>query len=182
MQLRQDNVVGSLYNIVGFQTNLKWGEQKRVFSMIPGLENLDIVRYGVMHQNIYLNSPLYLNPDLALKNHPNIFFAGQITGVEGYTESAATGLLVARNIISKIQQQEFKALPQETMLGALAHYISHADPKNFQPMNSNWGIINTNPDDMEKKIRKNKKMKNEFLANRALSLISSTETAPMVLS
>ncbi|MCH2227134.1 MAG: methylenetetrahydrofolate--tRNA-(uracil(54)-C(5))-methyltransferase (FADH(2)-oxidizing) TrmFO [Candidatus Caenarcaniphilales bacterium] len=182
VQLRQDNVVGSLYNIVGFQTNLKWGEQKRVFSMIPGLENLDIVRYGVMHQNIYLNSPLYLNPDLALKNHPNIFFAGQITGVEGYTESAATGLLVARNIISKIQQQEFKALPQETMLGALAHYISHADPKNFQPMNSNWGIINTNPDDMEKKIRKNKKMKNEFLANRALSLISSTETAPMVLS
>ena len=182
VQLRQDNVIGSLYNIVGFQTNLKWGEQKRVFSMIPGLENLDIVRYGVMHQNIYLNSPVHLNPELALKNNPQIFFAGQITGVEGYTESAATGIIVARNIISKIQKEEIKALAKETMLGALANYISHADPKNFQPMNSNWGIINTNPDDMDKKIRKNKKLKNEFLANRALELIKMVEASSVILT
>lgn len=182
VQLRQDNVIGSLYNIVGFQTNLKWGEQKRVFSMIPGLENMDIVRYGVMHQNIYLNSPLCLNPDLSLKNKSNIFFAGQITGVEGYTESAATGIVVARNIIGQIQEQEIKPLAKETMLGALTNYISHADPKNFQPINSNWGIINTNPDDMEKKIRKNKKLKNEFLANRALELIGAAEAPPVVLT
>ncbi len=182
VQLRQDNVIGSLYNIVGFQTNLKWGEQKRVFSMIPGLENMDIVRYGVMHQNIYLNSPLCLNPDLSLKNKSNIFFAGQITGVEGYTESAATGIVVARNIIGQIQKQEIKPLAKETMLGALTNYISHADPKNFQPINSNWGIINTNPDDMEKKIRKNKKLKNEFLANRALELIGATEASSVVLT
>ena len=175
VQLRQDNVIASLYNIVGFQTNLKWGEQKRVFGMIPGLENLDIVRYGVMHQNIYLNSPKYLNSELSLKTHPNIFFAGQITGVEGYTESAATGIIAAKNIIARIQNQEIRPLPKETMLGALSNYISHADPKNFQPINSNWGIINTNPEDMEKKIRKNKKLKNEFLANRALLL---TKTAP----
>ena len=182
VQLRQDNVIGSLYNIVGFQTNLKWGEQKRVFSMIPGLENLDIVRYGVMHQNIYLNSPVHLNPELALKNNPQIFFAGQITGVEGYTESAATGIIVARNIISKIKKEEIKALAKETMLGALANYISHADPKTFQPMNSNWGIINTNPDDMDKKIRKNKKLKNEFLANRALELIKTAEASSVILT
>ncbi|NQY79352.1 MAG: methylenetetrahydrofolate--tRNA-(uracil(54)-C(5))-methyltransferase (FADH(2)-oxidizing) TrmFO [Candidatus Caenarcaniphilales bacterium] len=182
VQLRQDNVIGSLYNIVGFQTNLKWGEQKRVFSMIPGLENMDIVRYGVMHQNIYLNSPLCLNPDLSLKNKSNIFFAGQITGVEGYTESAATGIVVARNIIGQIQKQEIKPLAKETMLGALTNYISHADPKNFQPINSNWGIINTNPDDMEKKIRKNKKLKNEFLAQRSLELIGAAEASSVVLT
>lgn len=182
VQLRQDNVIGSLYNIVGFQTNLKWGEQKRVFSMIPGLENMDIVRYGVMHQNIYLNSPLCLNPDLSLKNQSNIFFAGQITGVEGYTESAATGIVVARNIIGQIQKQEVKHLAKETMLGALTNYISHADPKNFQPINSNWGIINTKPDDMEKKIRKNKKLKNEFLANRALGLIEAAEASSVILT
>ncbi len=187
VQLRQDNVVGSLYNMVGFQTNLKWGEQKRIFSMIPGLKDIDIVRYGVMHQNIYINSPDFLNANMELRANPKISFAGQMTGVEGYTESAATGIIAARDIVIKIFKEEGKSikelgfpeimsetgfvLPKETMLGALTNYIASADPKNFQPMNSNWGIVNTNPDDMDKQTRKSKKLKNEFLANRAISLI-----------
>ena len=205
VQLRQDNVLGSLYNIVGFQTNLKWGEQKRVFSMIPGLENLDIVRYGVMHQNIFLNSPTLLTDNLSLKTHPNIYFAGQITGVEGYTESAGTGIVVARSIISRIltvvkpelgengvckqshnamEQWSLKTpLSRLTMLGALVNYVTSADPKRFQPINSNWALINPNPDELEKKLRKDKRLKNEFLAERALALIREdafTKTAAMI--
>jgi methylenetetrahydrofolate--tRNA-(uracil-5-)-methyltransferase len=172
VQLRQDNVAGSLYNIVGFQTNLKWGEQKRVFSMIPGLQNLEIVRYGVMHQNIFINSPLFLNADMSLKASTNIFFAGQITGVEGYTESAGTGIVAARSIISKLNGDSAELFPQETMLGALAHYISHSDPKHFQPINSNWGLINTDPDNLDKKYRKDKRLRQEFLADRALKRIA----------
>jgi methylenetetrahydrofolate--tRNA-(uracil-5-)-methyltransferase len=200
VQLRQDNVLGSLYNIVGFQTNLKWGEQKRVFSMIPGLENLDIVRYGVMHQNIFLNSPTLLSENLSLKTHPNIYFAGQITGVEGYTESAGTGIVVARSIVSRIlsriklntaidlendngAKNEIAPLSRLTMLGALVNYVTSADPKRFQPINSNWGLINPNPDELEKKLRKDKRLKNEFLAERALALIREdafTKTAAMI--
>jgi methylenetetrahydrofolate--tRNA-(uracil-5-)-methyltransferase len=187
VQLRQDNVLGSLYNIVGFQTNLKWGEQKRVFSMIPGLENIDIVRYGVMHQNIFLNSPTLLSENLSLKTHPNIYFAGQITGVEGYTESAGTGIVVARSIISRILseiKQSLEApLSRLTMLGALVNYVTSADPKRFQPINSNWALINPNPDELEKKLRKDKRLKNEFLAERALALIREdafTKTAAMI--
>jgi methylenetetrahydrofolate--tRNA-(uracil-5-)-methyltransferase len=200
VQLRQDNVLGSLYNIVGFQTNLKWGEQKRVFSMIPALENLDIVRYGVMHQNIFLNSPTLLSENLSLKTHPNIYFAGQITGVEGYTESAGTGIVVARSIVSRIlsriklntaidlendngAKNEIAPLSRLTMLGALVNYVTSADPKRFQPINSNWGLINPNPDELEKKLRKDKRLKNEFLAERALALIREdafTKTAAMI--
>jgi len=200
VQLRQDNVLGSLYNIVGFQTNLKWGEQKRVFSMIPGLENLDIVRYGVMHQNIFLNSPTLLSDNLSLKTHPNIYFAGQITGVEGYTESAGTGIVVARSIVSRILSEiklntaidlendngaknEIAPLSPLTMLGALVNYVTSADPKRFQPINSNWGLINPNPGELEKKLRKDKRLKNEFLAERALALIREdafTKTAAMI--
>ncbi len=170
VQLRQDNVSGSLYNIVGFQTNLKWGEQKRVFSMIPGLGSLEIVRYGVMHQNIFINSPIFLNADMSLKASNNIYFSGQITGVEGYTESAGTGIVAARSIINKLTETSAEDFPQETMLGALAHYISHADPKHFQPINSNWGLINTDPENLEKKYRKDKRLRQQFLAERALSL------------
>ncbi len=172
VQLRQDNVAGSLYNIVGFQTNLKWGEQKRVFSMIPGLEGLEIVRYGVMHQNIFINSPLFLNADMSLKASSNIFFAGQITGVEGYTESAGTGIVAARSIISKLKGASVEPFPQETMLGALSHYISNADPKHFQPINSNWGLINTDPENLEKKYRKDKRLRQQWLAERALGLVA----------
>lgn len=180
VQLRQDNVVGSLYNMVGFQTNLKWGEQKRIFSMIPGLENVEIVRYGVMHQNIFINSPLFLNADLSLKRHceepkatkqssnAKIYFAGQITGVEGYTESAATGIVVARSIIASLQGNQVAPLPRETMLGALCHYIAHADPKNFQPINSNWGLLNPEPEKLDKSLRKSKKLRYEYFANKAL--------------
>lgn len=201
VQLRQDNVLGSLYNIVGFQTNLKWGEQKRVFSMIPGLENIDIVRYGVMHQNIFLNSPVLLADDLSLKTNPNIYFAGQITGVEGYTESAATGIVVAQSIISKLlsarsstaslsspssgKEVQWKPFPKHSMIGALVNYIISADPERFQPINSNWGLINPNPDELDKKIRKNKKLKNEYLADRALTLVreyAATETPAMVVT
>ena len=171
VQLRQDNVVGSLYNMVGFQTNLKWGEQKRVFSLIPGLENLDIVRYGVMHQNIFINSPELLNQDLNLKGSSKIFFAGQITGVEGYTESAATGIAVAKSIISRIKTGEASIVSEETMLGSLCHYVSHCDPKRFQPINSNWGLLNKDPQNLEKQYRKNKKLRYEFLAQRALAAI-----------
>lgn len=171
VQLRQDNVVGSLYNMVGFQTNLKWGEQKRVFSLIPGLQNLEIVRYGVMHQNIFINSPELLNQDLSLKGSNKIFFAGQITGVEGYTESAATGIVVARSIINAILGKEKFIMPEQTMLGSLVHYISHCDPKRFQPINSNWGLLNKTPETLEKQYRKNKKLRYEFLANKALAAL-----------
>jgi len=199
VQLRQDNVLGSLYNIVGFQTNLKWGEQKRIFSMIPGLENLEILRYGVMHQNIFLNSPVLLNKDLSLKGYPNIYFAGQITGVEGYTESAATGIAVAHALIRKILEESktpvttdenaeigVPVFPKLTMHGALINYVTSADPKTFQPINSNWALVNPNPEEIDKKILKDKKLKNEFLAKRALDLISSnirenfTEANPMI--
>lgn len=181
VQLRQDNVVGSLYNMVGFQTNLKWGEQKRIFSMIPGLKDMEIVRYGVMHQNIYINSPNFLKANMQFRNFKHnkkplqlIYCAGQMTGVEGYTESAATGIIAARDLLEKLKgNTDDFILPQQTMLGALTNYIANADSSNFQPMNSNWGIINTNPDDMDKKLRKNKKLKNEFLANRALDLIKN---------
>jgi methylenetetrahydrofolate--tRNA-(uracil-5-)-methyltransferase len=172
VQLRQDNVVGSLYNLVGFQTNLEWGEQKKVFALIPGLENLEIVRYGVMHQNIFINSPLFLDSNFRVKQSSNIFFAGQVTGVEGYTESAASGLMAARSLIAQIKKTNFD-LPRSTMMGALSHYISSCEPKYFQPINSNWGIINYEPEALEMKYRKNKTLKNEFLANRALEALNS---------
>lgn len=143
VQLRQDNVSGDLYNIVGFQTNLKFSEQKRIFSMIPGLENVNIVRYGVMHRNTFINSPKCLTQNLNLKEYPNIFFAGQITGVEGYVESAACGIIAGINAIRYIENKELVPLPKETVLGSLLYYISHASEKHFQPMNANYGILQT---------------------------------------
>ena len=141
VQLRQDNVAGNLYNLVGFQTNLTFKEQKRVFSMIPGLENVDFVKYGVMHRNTYICAPKYLANTLALKSHPNIFFAGQISGVEGYIESAATGILAAINAIKYKENKDLVTMPIETMLGSLVNYSTSASIKNFQPMNSNYGIL-----------------------------------------
>lgn len=141
VQLRQDDVNGELYNIVGFQTNLTFKEQKRVFSMIPGLENVNIVRYGVMHRNTFINSPKCLKETLNLIEHPNVFFAGQITGVEGYVESAACGIVAAINAIRYIEEKELIPVPKETVLGSLLYYISHASSKHFQPMNANYGII-----------------------------------------
>ena len=140
VQLRAENQERTLYNIVGFQTNLKFGEQKRVFSMIPGLENAEFVRYGVMHRNTFLNSPQVLLDSLNLREHPNVYFAGQITGFEGYMESAACGLLAARSLYAKLTGKQWTAPPMDTMCGALIRYITSPN-KDFQPMGANMGIL-----------------------------------------
>ena len=140
VQLRAENTARTLYNLVGFQTNLKWGEQKRVFSMIPGLEHAEFVRYGVMHRNTFLESPKVLTKQQFLKEHPNVFFAGQITGFEGYMESAACGLLAARNLYARLEGRQLPPPPADTMCGALVQYLT-TENKNFQPMGANMGIL-----------------------------------------
>lgn len=169
VQLRQDDKEAELYNLVGFQTNLKWGEQKKMIQSIPGLENAEIVRYGVMHANCFINSPKLLNKTLQAKFNPNLFFAGQITGVEGYNESIATGLFAAINAYRLIKNEPLIELDNKTMLGALIDYITFVGHKNLQPVNSNWGIVA--PIELDKKIRKDKKAKNSLLANRSISCI-----------
>lgn len=168
VQLRQDNAAGSLYNIVGFQTHLKWGEQKRIIQMIPGLENAEIVRYGVMHRNTFMNSPEFLLPTYQAQGDERLFFAGQMTGVEGYVESAASGLLAGLNAARLAQEKAPLIFPRETAMGALAYYITHTDAKHFQPMNVNFGIIA----DLPERIR-DKKERNEQLAQRALAHVET---------
>lgn len=163
VQLRQDNAAGTLYNLVGFQTHLKWPEQKRVFRMIPGLENAEFVRYGVMHKNTYLNSPKLLNADFRLRTNPKFFFAGQMTGVEGYVESAASGLMAGIQAVYAQKGLSPVFFPPVTAMGALANYISNPAITDFQPMNINYGIMPP----PEKRIRK-KKYRNEMLSQRAL--------------
>ncbi|HAT97828.1 MAG TPA: methylenetetrahydrofolate--tRNA-(uracil(54)-C(5))-methyltransferase (FADH(2)-oxidizing) TrmFO [Acidaminococcaceae bacterium] len=163
VQLRQDNAAGTLYNLVGFQTHLKWPEQRRVFQMIPGLENAEFVRYGVMHKNTYLNSPRLLNADFRLRTDPKYFFAGQMTGVEGYVESAASGLMAGIQAVCALKGQPAVDFPNVTAMGALAHYISNPAVTDFQPMNVNYGIMPP----PEKRIRK-KRFRNEMLSQRAL--------------
>lgn len=141
VQLRQDNAINTLYNLVGFQTHLKWKEQKRVFSLIPGLENCEIVRYGVMHRNTYLKSPLILKPTYQTKMRNDLFFAGQMTGVEGYVESVASGLVAGHNMALLLTGKDLIEFPNTTMIGAMSHYITEAS-ENFQPMNANFGIFN----------------------------------------
>jgi methylenetetrahydrofolate--tRNA-(uracil-5-)-methyltransferase len=141
VQLRQDNLAGSLYNLVGFQTNLKFPEQKRVLRLIPGLENAEFMRYGQMHRNTFIASPELLRPTLQHIHRDDLFFAGQITGVEGYMGNIATGLLAGINAVRTIQHEELITLPPTTMLGALCHYITHADLRDFQPMKANFGIL-----------------------------------------
>jgi len=141
VQLRQDNVADSLYNLVGFQTHLTWPSQKELVQMIPGLENASIVRYGVMHRNTYINSPLHLNDKYQFIKKPDLFFAGQITGVEGYVESCASGLYVGINMAKYIKGEPMYDLSNETMIGALAYYVANANSENFQPMNVNFGIV-----------------------------------------
>ncbi len=169
VQLRQDDAAKSLFNLVGFQTNLKWGAQKELIHSIPGLENANIVRYGVMHRNTFINSPQVLNATLNTRERENLFFAGQITGVEGYTESIATGLLAGLNMARQLEGKELMKLPQETMLGALCNYISSSELKHFQPMNSNWAVVT--PIELPKKERKNKKLKNELLSKRSIEVL-----------
>ena len=165
VQLRQDNSVGSLYNMVGFQTNLKFGEQKRVFSMIPGLQNAEFVKYGVMHRNTYINSPQILNNVYQMKDNENVFFAGQITGVEGYVESIASGLLAGINAVRYMKNKGKIVFPVETMIGALTDYISTPNEK-FQPMNANFGILPKLPEKIRDKQERYKK-----LSDRAISIM-----------
>lgn len=167
VQLRQDDAKKTLFNIVGFQTNLKWSYQKELINSIPGLENANIVRYGVMHRNTFINSPNILKATLNTRKRENLFFAGQITGVEGYTESMATGMLAGINMARYLQNKPFLQLPTTTMLGALCNYISSSELKHFQPMNSNWAIVDYI--DLPKNERKNKKLKNEKLSKRAIN-------------
>lgn len=164
IQLRKENAAGTMYNIVGFQTNLKFGEQKRVFSMIPGLEHAEFVRYGVMHRDTFMDSPRLLSKSLSLKSEPRLFFAGQFTGVEGYTESAATGILAGINAARFANGEEPLVLPPETMLGALVNYITDESVGNFQPMGANMGILPP----LEKKIR-HKDERYAALAERAIA-------------
>lgn len=163
VQLRRENSKGTMFNLVGFQTNLKFGEQKRVFSMIPGLENAEFVRYGVMHRNSFLNSPKLLNADFSLRSNPNIFFAGQITGVEGYMESAASGIMAGINAVRRAEGKEPLVLSEYNMIGALSQYISDESVTNFQPMGANFGVLPP----IEPKIR-DKRERYMALANRAL--------------
>lgn len=170
VQLRQDNALKTLYNLVGFQTNLKWSFQKELIHSIPGLENANIVRYGVMHRNTFINSPKILTNKLNTKKRENLFFAGQITGVEGYTESMASGLIAGINMTKYLKGEAMLELPSECILGALLNYITDENHKQLQPVNSNWALINNI--ELPKKIRKDKKAKAEILANRSLEALN----------
>lgn len=171
VQLRQDNVSATMYNLVGFQTNLKWPAQKELLRLIPGLENANILRYGVMHRNTFINSPNLLEPTLQCRKRKDLFFAGQITGTEGYTESIASGMLAGINMAKYLQGEDLLVLPDVTMLGSLMKYITDSEQKHFQPINSNWGIVADL--DVDRKIKKNKKLKNEMLSKRSLDYLAN---------
>lgn len=168
VQLRQDNSAGTLFNLVGFQTHLKWGEQKRIIRLIPGLENAEIVRYGVMHRNTFVNSPNLLKPTYQTRTRDDLFFAGQMTGVEGYVESAASGLTAGINAARLVNEAEPVTFPQETMMGAMSHYITTTEGKNFQPMNANFGLV---PALVGHPVRMKKPEKYALYAERALEAI-----------
>ena len=169
VQLRQDNAEGTIYNIVGFQTRLKWGAQQRVFRMIPGLENAEFLRYGVMHRNSFINAPRHLRPTFRMQTNEALFFAGQMTGVEGYVESAASGLIAGLNAVRRAADREPLVFPRETAHGALAHYITSCDPSCFQPMNINFGLL---PPLEHIPRRTRKPEKKRMLAERALTALA----------
>lgn len=168
VQLRQDDAAASLYNVVGFQTHLTWGEQRRILALIPGLENAKFARYGVMHRNTYICSPHCLKATYECKEQNDLFFAGQMCGVEGYVESAASGLLAGLNMANRIRGKECVILPPTCMMGAMAHYITHTHPKYFQPMNATFGI-------MQCVVKTNKKDRKEKLAKQALAVIDEVK-------
>ncbi len=168
VQLRKDNQEGTMLNIVGFQTRMKWGDQKRVLQLIPGLEAAEFVRFGVMHRNTFMKAPLYLEPTNQLKEQPMIFFAGQMTGVEGYVESCASGLVAGINAARLFKGQETVAFPLETAVGGLENYITTANPRTFQPMNINFSLL----PGLGEKV-KDKKEKNRRIAERALAVLSA---------
>ena len=169
VQLRKENLEGSMYNLVGFQTHLTYPEQRRVFGMIPGLEKAEFLRYGTMHRNTYLNSPEFLDADYSLRSNPNIYFAGQMTGVEGYIESAGSGYVAGINAFRKAVGEAPYIFPRRTMIGSMAHYISHGGIGSFTPMNANFGII----EPLEQRVKGGKVAKNQALADRSLALLES---------
>ena len=168
VQLRMEDRAGRMWNMVGFQTRLRYPEQQRVFRMIPGLEQAEFLRYGSIHRNSYINAPATLTPHLSLRDRPTTLFAGQLTGVEGYTESAATGLIAGINLSRLLQGEEARVPPPTTMLGALYRYLREADPRFFQPMNANFGLV----DELPTRVR-DKRAKREQLAERALADMQS---------
>ena len=168
VQLRQENKEGTLWGLVGFQTRLKWGEQKRILKLIPGLESAEFIRYGVMHRNTYVNAPKLLDLTCQLREHPGIYLAGQMTGVEGYLESAAIGILTGLNAHRQTQGLPPAVPPKETVLGSLCHYLVESDPKHFAPMNSNWGVV---PELAGPPIR-DKREKGRLKGERALEAIN----------
>lgn len=176
LQLRKENAVGSMYNLVGFQTNLKFGEQKRVFGLIPALKNADFVRYGVMHRNTFIDSPRVLNTDLSVKVNENLFFAGQITGVEGYMESASSGIIAGINAANKVLGKDSAVLPDVTEIGALLSYITDESVEKFQPMGANFGIL----PELENRPR-DKKLRAEAYAQRALDALKEFITESDVI-
>ncbi len=169
LQLRQENKEGTLWGLVGFQTQLKWGEQKRIFRLVPGLENAEFIRYGVMHRNTYINAPRLLDLTCQLRDHPGLFLAGQMTGVEGYLESAAIGIVTGLNAHRRLRGLPPAVLPRETVLGSLCRYLVESDPKHFAPMNSNWGIV----PELPAPIPRDKREKARLKAERALSALDS---------
>jgi len=169
VQLRQDDAAGTLYNLVGFQTHLKWGEQKKIIQMIPGLENAEIVRYGVMHRNSFINSPVLLKPTYQFRTRDDLFFAGQITGVEGYVESAASGLVAGINMSRLIEGKDLIEFPRETASGSMAYYITHTSKEGFQPMNANFGLFLDLPGRVKKKEKK------ALYAQRAIEKINEVK-------
>jgi len=173
VQLRQENAEKTMYNIVGFQTHLTFKEQKRVFRMIPGLENANFFRYGVMHRNTFINSPKLLNQYYALKDNPKVFFAGQMTGVEGYLESCSSGFVAGINAARYVLGLDMIDFPSTTAIGALAHYVSNSASTNFQPMNVNFGIITP----LDHKVKGGKAVRNEAISNRALEIISDIKNS-----
>ncbi|MBR1554732.1 MAG: methylenetetrahydrofolate--tRNA-(uracil(54)-C(5))-methyltransferase (FADH(2)-oxidizing) TrmFO, partial [Oscillospiraceae bacterium] len=165
VQLRKENREGTMYNLVGFQTNLKFGEQKRVFGMISGLEHAEFLRYGVMHRNFFLNSPELLNPDYSMRNHETLFFAGQMTGVEGYMESASSGIIAGKSLARKLQGKSAYLLPEGTMMGALAAYVSRGGAAEFQPMGANMGLLPPLPEHIRGKQERYQKTAEQAVAN-----------------
>lgn len=175
VQLRRENIEGTMYNIVGFQTHLTFAEQKRVFGLIPGLENAEFFRYGVMHRNTYMNSPGLLDSTYSMIKIPNLYFAGQMTGVEGYVESASSGFVAGVNAARRAKELDPVAFPRETVIGALAAYVAEGGlSSRFQPMNANFGIIAP----LDKKVKGGKKFRNEAYAQRSLEIIA--EFLPLI--
>ena len=182
VQLRQDNLAGDHYSLVGFQTQLKWGEQARVLRMIPGLEQAEFVRFGIVHRNTYINGPTVLRPTWQMKSRDDLFFAGQISGVEGYVESAASGLIAGLNAAAVARGEAARVPPRETAIGALAHYVSHADPRHYQPTNITFGIMPPLPANQEAAGGRSRKAdRKAATSERALRVLGEWMTPSAVL-